>query len=379
MEFSLSPDQGALQDNVKRYCKQHYNLKNRASILASSEGFSREHWTAFAQLGWLGAAFPEDVGGTNGNAIESAIILEQFGRSLVVEPYWSCVVFAGQLINFHASSHLRKELLVPIIQGKVLVSVAHDEFGSTGCFEHVDTTATVDQAGYVVNGRKSLVFGGPIVDKFIVSARTSGKTRDRNGVSLFVIDQEADGLQRRDYRMIDGTLASDLTMTNVQISAAALMDSTAGAIAALQFAKNHASIALCAEAVGVMDGVLLTTRDYLRTRRQYGVTLNTLQALQHRMADMFVETELSRSMLFRALNLLDDENQVNRQIGALSAKVHVGQSGKFVCKNGVQLHGALGMTEEHIIGQYFKRVAVISSTFGSAQHQINECAALLIR
>jgi alkylation response protein AidB-like acyl-CoA dehydrogenase len=377
LKFTLSPEQTQLRESVTRYCKEHYSLRNRALILKSPGGFSRAHWTAFAELGWLGAAFPEDVGGTNGSAIESTIILEQFGRSLVVEPYWSYIVFAGQLINSFASVRQRSELLTPIIQGKLLVSVAHNEFESTGRLDHVNTTATLEQCGYTVNGHKSLAFGGPSADKFIVSARTDGKTRDLKGIVLFAIDRQAAGLQRRDYRMIDGTPASDLTLKNVKVSRDALIGSVDGGLDALEFAKNQASVALCAEAVGVMEAVLFTTRNYLRLRRQYGVTLNTLQALQHRMADMFVEVELSRSILFRALSLLDDEDPANRHIGALSAKVHVGQSGKFVCKNGVQLHGGLGMTEDHIIGQYFKRLAVISNIFGSAQHQINECADLL--
>jgi alkylation response protein AidB-like acyl-CoA dehydrogenase len=379
MQFSLSPDQTALQDTVMRYCKEGYNLKNRASILSGPEGFSRAHWTKFAELGWLGAALPEDVGGTNGSAIESSIILGQFGKHLVVEPYWSCVVFAGQLVNFCANHRQRHELLVPMIEGKLLIAVSHNEFGSTGRIEHVNTRATKTSGGYTLNGRKSLVFGGPSAAKFIVSARTYGEVRDNDGIDLFVIDRNEAGLKRDDYRMIDGTPASDLALENVEVSEDTLLASPGGGIEALRFAQDNAMVALCAEAVGIMDGALWTTRDHLRLRRQYGTTLNTLQALQHRMADMFAEVELSRSIFFRALSLLNDQDPVNRHIGALSAKIHVAQSGKMVCKNGVQLHGGLGMTEAHIIGQYFKRISVISNTFGTQQHQINECADLLTR
>jgi alkylation response protein AidB-like acyl-CoA dehydrogenase len=379
VKFSLSPEQIALQDNVKRFCRENYSLKDRTSILSCREGFSRSHWATFAELGWLGAAFPEDVGGTGGSAIDTAIILEQFGRSLVVEPYWSCAVFAGQLINFCASSRQRRELLAPIIAGELLFAVAHTEFEPTGCLDHVDTTAVEVHGGYTINGKKSLVFGGPSADKFIVSGRTEGSARDQRGVSLFVIDRAAAGLGRRDYRMIDGTSSSDLTLENVEVAEDALLGPLGGGVDALQFAKDHASAALCAEAVGVMDAVLWTTRDYLRVRRQYGVTLNTLQALQHRMADMFVEVELSRSIFFRALSRLNDEDPMSRRVGALSARIHASKSGNFVCKNGVQLHGGVGMMEEHVAGQYFKRMSVISNIFGTAQQQMNECADILTR
>lgn len=377
MKFSLSSDQTALLDNVTRYCTENYDLKSRASILSSPEGFSRKHWATYAELGWLGAAFPEDVGGTDGSTLESSVILGQFGRHLVAEPYWAYVVFAGQLINFCASPQQRRELLAPIVEGKLLMSVAHGEFESHGNIQHVTTTASKQPGGYLLKGRKSLVFGGPNADKLIVSARIHGNVDSGVGISLFIVDRDASGLTRRDYRMIDGTPTSDLALDNVLVTESALLGPPGGAIDALQFAHDHATVALCAEAVGAMDGVLWTTRDYLRLRRQYGITLNTLQALQHRMADMFAEVELSRSILFRALSLLNDPNPASRHIGALSAKVHVGQSGKFVCKNGVQLHGGLGMTEEHIVGQYFKRVSVISNTFGTLQHQINECVELL--
>jgi alkylation response protein AidB-like acyl-CoA dehydrogenase len=378
MELSLSPDQVALQDNVRRYCKEKYDLKTRQSIVSGQESFSRAHWSAFAELGWLGAAFPEDVGGTNGSAIESAIILEQFGRALVVEPYWSCAVFAGQLIEFCASPHHRRELLVPMIEGKLLVTVAHDELAAVGVLDHVGTTATKTRDGYILRGKKTLVFGGPCADKLIVSARTSGEVGHRNGICLFMVDRDAAGLKRNDYRMVDGTSASDLALDRVEVMDGDLLGSPGGGLEALQFAKDQALVALCAETVGAIDGVLWTTRDYLRARRQYGTTLNTMQALQHRMADMFMEVELSRSILLRALSFMSGEEATKRSIGALSAKIHVTQSGKHVCKYGVQLHGGLGVTEDHIVGQYFKRVAVISNTFGSLQGQINECADLLI-
>jgi alkylation response protein AidB-like acyl-CoA dehydrogenase len=378
MEFSLSQDHVALQDSVKRYLKEKYDWKNRPSTTGNSEGFSRTHWATFAELGWFGAGFPEDVGGTNGSAIESSIILEQFGKSLVVEPYWSCIIFAGRLIEFCASQQHRHELLTPVIEGRLLIAVAHNEFEAAGSLEHVGTTAAKVQGGYKLNGKKSLVFGGPCADKLIISARTDGEVRDRNGVGLFVVDRDAAGLKRADYYMIDGTSASDLVLDNVEIGDGALLAPLDRSVEALQFAKNHALVALSAEAVGAMDGVLWTTRDYLRMRRQYGTTLNTMQALQHRMADMFVEVELARSILFRALSTIGDVDSLKQSIGALSAKVHVAQSGRYVCKNGVQLHGGLGMTEEHVVGRYFKRVAVISNTFGTLQGQINECADLLI-
>jgi alkylation response protein AidB-like acyl-CoA dehydrogenase len=373
MDFSLSFSQTALQDSVKRFCREHYSLKSRASLLRSSDGYSRDHWKTFASLGWLGVTLPSDVHGLDATAIESAIILGEFGRALVVEPYWSCALMAGHLIN-SGNARQRSELLVPLVAGELMVAVAHSEALSGSYVEHVETRAE-DRGGgaYLLNGRKTMVVGGQGADKLIVSARTSGETKDRNGISLFVLDCAAEGVSRRAYQFLDGTKACDVDLADVRAEGALIGRRDAGG-AALNWAIDQAIVGLCAEAVGIIDSALWMTRDYLRTRRQYGVTLSTLQALQHRMADMFVEVELSRSMLFRALGSLGHPDETVRRTSVLAAHIHVCKSGMFVCKNAVQLHGAMGMTEEHMIGQYFKRLVVISGLFGGMDQEL-ECVA----
>ena len=373
MEFSLSSVQTALLDNVKRFCAKHHDLSSRASQLGSAEKLDLVCWKLFGDLGWLGASLPADVEGSGGGAIESAIILEEFGRHLVTEPYWSCAVFSGQLLDRCANARHRLELLQPMIDGRLIASVAHEEADSDGHLTHVGVRACENRGGdgIVITGRKSLVIDGPHADVFIVSARTRGLVRDRHGISLFVVDRNAVGLRRTDYRTLDGRLACDLEFGNVCVEDTALLGSRDSGADAIEFAIDQATVGLCAEAVGIMDAVLWMTRDYLKLRRQYGVSLSTLQALQHRMSDMFVEVELSRSMLYRSLSALGEEDPAARHLAVLAAKIHVCQSGKFVCRNGIQLHGGMGMVDSHMIGQYFKRLSTIVGIVGGVEKQLS--------
>jgi alkylation response protein AidB-like acyl-CoA dehydrogenase len=345
--------------------------------LEAPEGFSRAYWSTFAELGWLGVALPADVNGSGGGAVENALILEEFGRSLVLEPYWSCAVFAAQLLNYRATREQRFELLKPLVDGNLLIAVAHSEANAGACVEHVEAHAIDDiNDGFVISGRKSLVVGGASADKFIVSARTSGATEDRVGISLFVVDRLASGLSRRHYKLLDGSVACDIEMTNVRVNKNDILGHRDSGAEAVELAVDQAAVGLCAEAVGIMDSVLYITSEYLKTRRQYGVTLSTFQALQHRMADMFVEVELSRSMLLRALSALNHEDRTARHLAALAARIHVSKSGKFVCNNGIQLHGAMGVVEEQMIGQYFKRMVVTSGLFGGVDQQLTRYSSL---
>ena len=377
MEFQLSSVQTALQDSVRRFCRERYDLRSRTTVLPTSDSFSRSHWSLFADLGWLGIGLDSDVNGSEGGAVELCIVLEEFGRSLVVEPYWTCVAVAAQLVNSCGTSQQRRQLLIPLIDGKLIIAFAHSEGYEHSHVGHVETRATLNGNGdHVITGRKSLVVGGPSANKFIVSARTSSSSNGGDGTSLFVVDDGADGLVRRDYRLLDGSSACDLEMSDVHVGPDALLGRKDCGRAGIDFAMDRAMVGLCAEAVGIMDSVLWMTRDHLRTRRQFGAPLSTFQALQHRMAEMFAEVELSRSMLFRALRLLSESNDAVRHSGVLAAYIRVCQGGAFVCRSGVQLHGAMGVVEEHMIGQYFKRLTVISKLFGTIDQQLDQLSAV---
>jgi alkylation response protein AidB-like acyl-CoA dehydrogenase len=371
MNLSYSSEQLSLQDAVKRFCDKSYNFLARKKLVDSDAGYSKEHWKLFAELGWLGAALPEDVGGAGGSAIDTAIILEGFGRALVIEPFVACAVLTAQTLNAAASDEQRRDLLRPLVRGDAMILLAHSEVEVAGQVESLATRATATAGGgYILEGAKSVVFGGPFAQTFVVSARTGGEGGSPDGISLFLVPADAPGLELHHYRLVDGSRASDLRFTGLHLPEHALIGKAGAGAAAIELGIDHATVAVCAEACGAMDSALYMTRDYLKTRSQYGATLNTYQALQHRMADMLVESEMSRSMLFQALNALEQDDPAKRQQGVSASKVLIGQRGQFVGSNAIQLHGGMGMTEEYMIGHYFKRLVSIATQFGSAEFHL---------
>jgi alkylation response protein AidB-like acyl-CoA dehydrogenase len=369
MDFSLSQQQAALQQSVQRYCRENYDLQSRQQILRTPEGFSAKHWAAFAELGWLGASLPEAAGGSEGSIIEAAILFEEFGRVLVLEPYLPSAILAAHTLWHAAGAREARELLQPMIEGRRLLALAHAEKGAAGV---IDTTARkTSQGHFVLTGSKAFVLGGNQAHQFIVSARTSGARSDRRGVSLFLVEPGTAGFARRGYRTLDGSGVADVVLNEVEIPAQRLIGREGAALEAVEQALEFATVALCAEAVGSMDKVISTTVDYLKTRRAYGTTLSTYQALQHQLADMLVELEMSRSILYRAFAGFAGGDDSERQRTSSAAKALIGRSGKLVAARGIQLHGALGMVDDYIIGQQFKRLHVIEALFGNSDFHLN--------
>jgi alkylation response protein AidB-like acyl-CoA dehydrogenase len=338
----------------------------------SPEGFSREHWAAYAQFGWLGVALPEDVGGFGGSAVEMALILEEFGRFLVLEPFLSCAILAAQVVNEAGHSQQRKGLLPALIQGKLMLALAHEEREARGDVQFIETRAERVNGCYQLTGQKSQILGGGSADMLIVSARTSGGNRDRDGVSLFLLRPSAPGISQRRYRTVDGGYAADLAFCKVNVGTEAMLGGEGQGIAAIEHALDQAIVGICADAVGGMEQVITITRDFLKTRRAYGTTLSTFQALQHRLADMSVELDLSRSMLYRALAALTWTDIDARHRAVSAAKALVGRSARFVGSCGVQLHGGLGMSEDCMVGHLFKRLTVIEALFGSSDYHLKQ-------
>ncbi len=372
MNFDFSDEQQGLQDSVKRFCEREYVFEKRQKVLRTDAGFSRTDWATFAELGWLGAGLAEDQGGFGGGPIENAIILEQLARGLVAAPFLSSAVIATQAIARLARSDQQDTLLAPVVSGERIVALAHGE-GAQHSFSHdLKTRAVRTKTGYRLDGRKAFVLGGKAADSLLVSAADSG------GVSLFLIQADTPGVDRISYHAVDGRRVSDIVFNNVEISSDALIGEAGEAAAAIDYALDYGAIGLCAEAVGAMDAALWITRDYLKTRKQFGVTLNTFQALQHRMADMLVETELARSMLYRGIAALSLENPSARQRGVSAAKAQIGEAGFFVGSQAVQLHGGIGVTEEYIVGHYFKRLALIRGLYGSADQHLTRFSQLAI-
>ncbi|HET6969797.1 MAG TPA: acyl-CoA dehydrogenase [Phenylobacterium sp.] len=377
MDFSLTPEQQQLKESVRRFCEREYGFEARNALLRGPDGFSRRHWATFAELGWLGAGLPEALGGYGGGAVENALILEELGRSLVLEPFLACAVAAVQAVAAQAAGAEREALLGAIVGGEAIAVLAHAEPGARGDADgHVETRAERVGGGWRLSGTKSFVLGGPTADVLIVSARTAGAAGDRDGISLFRVDPGLSGVERRDYRAVDGRRVADFVFDRADLGADAARGAVGQAADALELAFDHATVGLCAEALGAMDAALWITRDYLKTRQQFGVTLNTFQALQHRMADMLVETELARSMLYRALAALETKDPIERRKGVSAAKAQIGEAGYFVGGQAVQLHGGIGVTEEYVVGHHFKRLTLARGLFGTTDTHLARFARL---
>jgi alkylation response protein AidB-like acyl-CoA dehydrogenase len=376
MEFSLSAEQSALRDSVRRFCKEQYSLKQRQVVARDDQGFRRAHWNQFAELGWLGAALPDDAGGAGGSAVECAIIAEEFGRALVLEPYLASAVAPTHAIRASVPSPSCRELLDPLVSGEILFAFAHCESGDGGAWSYVETSARKAPNGdYILNGNKAPVPGGLHANRLIVSARTGGAPGERNGLSLFLIDSTLPGILARPYRLFDGTSATEFQFRDVAVPAAALLGTEDGAANAMESTIAILLVGLCAQAVGAMDDVIALTSSYLKTRRAYGTTLSTFQALQHRLADMLIELELSRSIMHRALSVFaGTEDGGKRLASASAAKALVGRSARFVGANGIQLHGGMGMVEEYVIGQHFKQLTVLDNLYGNSDFHWAQCA-----
>ncbi len=369
MEFSLNTEQMSLRESVARYCRERCGFDARKRSAASSGSATGSYWQDFARYGWLGAALPQDCGGAGGTAVEDAIVMEEFGRSLVLEPFLHCAVLPGQLVHAAANDGQRRDLLPPLLSGDLVLAVALDaaDAGPTGRFEGVPGAAT-SGAEYILNGGGALVVAGSRADKLIVPACTS------EGLTLFLVDGLARGLQRSAFRTIDGGEAADIRLEEVRVAQSAVLGSIGGAEAALQSALEHTIVAMCAEAVGAMAGLLETTRDYLRQRRQYGAALSSYQALQHRMADMFAELELSRSMLYAALQAMLGSQPGARRKTVSAAKAYVGGCGKSLGESAIQLHGAVGMADENKVGHYFRRLLVTAGSLGGEDYHLERFA-----
>ncbi|HKX32259.1 MAG TPA: acyl-CoA dehydrogenase family protein [Blastocatellia bacterium] len=372
MDLSYSVEQEMLRANVGRYCRDRLGRK---SLPPHDVAFSREHWTAFAHMDWLGVLLPEDVGGINGSIIDACIILEEFGRHLVVQPYLPGAVLAARTIERATNTEQRRALLRPMVRGELMVSLAHTESAARGETACVETAAHRRSSGeYVLQGKKDLVLAGPVADKFAVSARVASESGERGGIAVFLIDRNAPGMCRRDYQTIDERCAADLTLEEVTVGEDSLLISEELGLPAIEEAIDLATIGFCAEADGAMDQIIKVTAEYLKTRRAYGSTLNTFQALQHRLADMLVELELSRSMLYCAFAAFSGSNLAERRRAVSSAKALIGRSARFVASNGIQLHGAQGMVDDYVIGQHFKQLTMIEAVFGCSDFHWEQCA-----
>lgn len=380
MNFNLSEEQSMLKDSIARFVADDYDLDTRRRHVASEEGFSRAVWSRFAELGWLAVPFAEEFGGFDGGAIDTMVVMEELGRGLVVEPYLSTVLLFGGLLSHCDNRILQDSLFVKIISGEIIGAFAYHERQGRFELHHVETAAEATSDGFRLNGEKTVVSAGAVADHVIVSARTSGASLDAHGISLFLIDARAPGVERTAYRMMDGRLVADIKLNNVAVPADHLLGGLHEGLGLIQRVVNDATVAVCAEAVGIMQKLNAATVEYTKTREQFGVPIGSFQALQHRMVDMFIACEQTRSLLYRAVCSLDadgaDPNgeEVLKNIHAL--KVMVGRAGKLIGGEAIQLHGGMGMTDDIDVGHCVKRLLSINSSFGDADYHLQKFSAL---
>jgi alkylation response protein AidB-like acyl-CoA dehydrogenase len=369
MNFAATGEQQALRESVKRFVERGYGFERRAGLLHSDEGFERADWATYAELGWLGAGLSEAEGGFGGGPAETAVIAEELGRALAVEPYLSSAVIATRAVVATAAHEQRGTLVEALIAGETLAALAHGEPQMDGGEGEVATTARRTPDGWVIEGAKQFVLGAPSADLLLISARTDA------GISLFQVPRDATGVTVKAYHAVDGRRVADIALAEVAVAPTALLGEDGAALPAIELAIDHGVVALMAEAVGAMDAALWLTRDYLLERRQFGVALASFQALQHRMADMLVEVELSGSILALAVHALGDADATSRRAHVSAAKVQIADAAIKVTGEAIQLHGGIGMTEEYVVGHYYKHAMLVRGLFGTPDRHLERFAA----
>lgn len=373
MNFDLSEDDTALQDSVSRWVQQRYPFDTRRKLATTDAGWSAAHWREMAQLGWLALPFDEAHGGLGGGPLSIALLMEELGKGLVLEPVLPTLLLFGGALQSRAA--LADAWLPKLIEGRLQGALAQAERHSRN--ELADVQCELQRAGdgYVLNGEKVLVLNGAAADQLMVVARSSGGRFDTHGISLALVSATAPGVSRTPLRLMDGQRAANIRFDKVAVPASRLLCAEGSGHALLCQVVQHATLALCAEAFGTMQLLYSTTLEYVKTRKQFGVPIGSFQVLQHRLVDMFMALEQTRSLLYRAVcSLQDRPAEAGRDIVALKAMV--GKASRLIGGEAIQMHGGMGITDDLIVGHGMKRLMVIDTTFGDGDHQRRAFAAL---
>lgn len=375
MDFDFTPEQSLLRESIAKYLTDHYTFEKRRAAVRSEQGWRPEIWKAFArELGFIGAALPEDVGGLGGGPIETMVIMEEFGKALVLEPYLGTVVVGGGILKRQAGS-VARSTLAQIIGGEMTLAFAYAEPQGRYNIANVETQARPRSRGYMLEGRKAVVVGAPFASHLIVTARTSGASTAEDGISVFLVDKRTKGITTHDYATCDGSRASEVYFDNVTVPGDALIGAEGEAWRLLNPAFNEAIAAVSAEACGVLERLHAHTLEYTRQRKQFGRAISEFQSLQHRMVEMFIQLQQSISMTYMATMRLSGESKVASK-AVSAAKVQINKACQFIGQNAVQTHGAMGMTEEAAVSHYFKRATMIESAFGNTHYHLQRYEAL---
>ncbi len=372
MDFEFSEEQQLLKDSIEGLLTDKYGFEQRKKILDGSDGWSREIWKQYAELGILGLPFSEQYGGIDGGPVETMIVMEQIGKALALEPYLPTVVLAGGFLRRFGTDAQKNKYLPQIAEGKITGAFAHTERQSRYDLFDVKTAAKPSGSGFALDGQKSVVLNGDQADFIVVTARVSGNPRDRDGLGLFIVDAKANGVSRRGYRTVDGLTAAEIRLSDVKVDADQAIGKPGAAYPLIEQVVDDGIAALCGEAVGVLAALTEATTDYLRTRKQFGVNIGSFQVLQHRNVEMLIAAEQAKSMAFLATMMVNEKDAVARRKTISAAKTQIGRSAQFVGEQAIQLHGGIGMTMELKVGHWFKRATAIDIHFGDADYHLEQ-------
>lgn len=378
MDFSLTGEQCQLGDAAARFVREHYSFEQCRRILRSPAGWSRDNWRHMAEMGWLSVTIPEAYGGPGCSPVETMVLMEAFGRALVPEPYLPTVVMGVELLKRAGGMDQCEELLPAIAAGDLTLAFALAETNSRFNLQHVTMRARKEREGYRLSGEKIAVLQAPCADKLLVTARTGGSEYEAEGISVFLVDHGQQGVTQTDYRTLDGRPASNIGFNGVYVPSTALIGELDHGLTDINSAVDYGIGALVAEAIGCMEVLIDSTTEYIKTRKQFGVPIGSFQALQHRLVDMVIAREHSRSAVYMLTAKLA-ESEPDARAAASAAKAAIGQRGRFIGGQAIHLHGAMGMTDELAVGDYFKRLMMIDLTFGDANHHRTEFASTVLR
>ena len=374
MDFSLNEVQEMLADSIDKFIENEYPFDTRQKYAASEAGYSDDVWKMIAELGWTAVPFAEADGGFDGDQIDIMVVMQRLGRGLVVEPYLANIILAGGILKRVADAKQKERWLHPVMGGELQATLAFAEPQARYELADVATTAVQDGDDWVVNGSKGFVFNAGTSDLIIVPARTAGDPGDQHGITLFALPAAADGMAVNAYHTIDGLRAAEITLDNVRTPADAVLGDVGDGFAALDASVDDAILAVCAEAVGIMQVLKDKTIEYSKSRSQFGVPIGSFQALQHRMVDMLTACEQAQSLLlWAAMTSASGDDQSKRAISSL--KYLISSSGQQLGEEAVQLHGGMGVTWDLDVAHYFKRLTAIGQLFGNADWHLDKLAA----
>ena len=375
MDLSISEEQSAIRDVISRFIENEYDFEKRMSIAEGDSAFDSDAYNFFVEQGFTAIPFSEEDGGLNGGPVETMLIMKEIGRGLVLEPYLENVILAGGVLKRLATDDQKSKWLTNIINGELQSTLAFTEPQSRFNLNDVATDAKDNGDKAIINGKKSFVLNGKEADIIIVPARTSGSQTEAEGISLFVVESDLPGISKNNYKTVDGHSASEITFKNVEVSKDNLLGEVGKGYQTLESTIDDATLAVCAEATGIMKSLHDKTVEYSKNRVQFGLPIGGFQALQHRMVDTLMACEETESILLWALTAnQDDSSSLKKAISGL--KYQIGTAGKHVGQEAVQIHGGMGISWELDIAHFFKRLSSIEILFGNADFHMKRFLTL---